>query len=359
VKRIEERIKLCLWPVVLAGMLAGCGGGSTTGTASSAGAGSGATPPPRPKVLFISNSNSDWWNAVEKGMQDGASKYGVEAILKRNDGQPVGQIKLLEEAAGMTDIQGVAVSVLDPNAPGIADAMKQVKDSGKQIITIDSDGGQESRFAYIGTNNRNAGIVAGKVAATLRPPGGKVAVFVGTAGAANALERHDGFFEGAGKAFEKIETFEDSNDPDRARSNVQTAISKYPDVGVLLGLWSYNAPAIAAEVGASDEVRKKVTVVTFDLDQRAVDDMEKGNIDASICQNPYEMGFQGVRLLKALITGDKATVGEMFPRETRVMDTGVRVIVPKTVPPSPIKGENVIDIDAMKIWLKGKGLQSS
>ena len=128
---------------------------------------------------------------------------------------------------------------------------------------------------------------------------------------------------------------------------------------MLVGLWSYNAPAIASEFEQAPDRKAKVSVVTFDLDQRAPEHIEKGRIDASVCQNPYEMGFRGVKLLKALIEKDRATVSEMFPGGSKTMDTGVRVIVPKTVPPSPVKEGDVIDIDAMKTWLKGKGLQSS
>src|SRR6185312_15780510 len=102
---------------------------------------------------------------------------------------------------------------------------------------------------------------------------------------------------------------------------------KYPDLGVFLGLWSYNAPRIAEEVSKFPDFRKKVTVVTFDLDELAVEHLEKANIDVTVCQNPYEMGYQGVRLLKAFIEDDKATVSEMLPGGATVIDTGVRVIV--------------------------------
>ncbi len=84
-------------------------------------------------------------------------------------------------------------------------------------------------------------------------------VFVGTASAANARERRDGFFVGAGPEFQKDkgEVFEDGTEPSRAQGNIQTAISKYPDVGVFLGLWSYNAHFIAEEVAKFPELRKR------------------------------------------------------------------------------------------------------
>jgi ribose transport system substrate-binding protein len=241
--------------------------------------------------------------------------------------------------------------------------MRDLQKSGKVVIAIDSDGQPDARRAYIGTNNRKAGEVAGKAAAMVRPQGGKTAVFVGTASAANARERREGFFAGAGPAFpqdpEHSEIFEDGGDKNRAQSNVQTAITKHPDLGVLLGLWSYNAPRIAEEVSKFPDFRKKVKVVTFDLDELAVEHLEKGNIDVTVCQNPYEMGYQGVRLLKAFVEDDKATVNEMLPGGATVIDTGVRVIVPSR--DSPVKGENmnVIDVKEMKEWLASKGLKSS
>jgi ribose transport system substrate-binding protein len=69
------------------------------------------------------------------------------------------------------------------------------------------------------------------------------------------------------------------------------------------------------------------------------------------------MGYLAVRLLKALVDKDEKTVSEMLPGGTDVIDTGVRVIVPSK--DSPVKGENVIDIKAMKEWLESKGLKSS
>ncbi|MHC5543515.1 substrate-binding domain-containing protein, partial [Singulisphaera rosea] len=194
-------------------------------------------------------------------------------------------------------------------------------------------------------------------AAAIRPQGGETAIFVGKPSAANAIERREGFFAGAGKAFIEKEVFNDEGDKNRAQSNVVTAISKYPNLGVLLGLWSYNAPRIAEEVGQSPELRKKVSVITFDLDELAIEHIEKGQIDVSVCQNPYEMGYQGVRLLKAYIEKDQKTINEMLPNNATVIDTGVRVIVPSK--DSPVKGDNVIDIKEMKMWLGSKGLKSS
>jgi ribose transport system substrate-binding protein len=346
----------------------GCGDGSSNGPAGPSGGGESGSKTSAtgdgPRLVFITNGTSDWWNAVEKGMTDGAAKFKAQVEMRRNrEGGPADQIRLIEDVLSQPDVQGVAISVMEAESPGIADKMKELQKSGKVVIAIDSDGQKEARKAYIGTNNRKAGEVAGKVAKTLRPQGAKTVGFVGNLAAANAIERREGFFAGAGDSFrvsakdDAIEVFGDGTDMSKAQINVQTAISKYPDVGVFLGIWSYNAHFIAEEVSKFPELRKKATIVTFDLDEAAVKDLAGGAIDATVCQNPYEMGFLGVRLLKAFIEKDQKTIDEMLPGSIDTIDTGVRIVVPKK--DSPVKGDNVIDIEEMKTWLTSKGLKST
>jgi ribose transport system substrate-binding protein len=342
--------------------LAGCGGGSPDATKKNLDSkepGSGGTPSGSggPRLMFIANGTSDWWNAVEKGMRDGGAEFGADVEMRRPDSESAQQIQKIEDVLSLRDVQGVAISVLEADSPGIADKMRDLQQAGKIVITIDSDGQKDARRAYIGTNNVKAGEVAGKVARTLRPQGGKTVVFVGTAAAANARERREGFFAGAGNSFSQIEILEDRTDHAQAQTNVGTAISKYPDAGIFLGLWSYNAHFIAEEVSKFPELRKKATVVTFDMDELAVDDLAKGKIDATVCQNPYQMGYLAVRLLKAYVLKDQKTIDEMLPAGADTIDTGVRVIVPSKG--SPVKGGDVIDIDEMKKWLSSKGLKSS
>ena len=44
--------------------------------------------------------------------------------MRRNEGSTQGQIDRLQEALSLPDIQGVAVSVIEADAPGLIDAMR-------------------------------------------------------------------------------------------------------------------------------------------------------------------------------------------------------------------------------------------
>jgi ribose transport system substrate-binding protein len=352
---------LAVW--VGLGLMAGCGPASTPGGAGGTGTADGGSSKSAsgPVLAFVTNSNADWWNAVETGMQDGGKEFGCQVRMRRNDSTVDGQINKLRECLTIPGIKGVAVSVLEAESSGIRNAMKELQDSGIIVITIDSDVAASAsgcRQAYIGTNNVKAGEVAGRAAALVRPEGGSVDVFVGTAAAANARERSEGFFLGAGPKFTKATTWEDGNDFAKNQSNVESALTKNPNLGVVLGLWSYNAPIIAEVVASSAGAREKLSVITFDLAEAAVAHLEKGQIDVSVCQNPYEMGFQGVKLLKALIEKDEKTIAEVLP-DGKSRDTGVRVIVPTDESPAKKLDADVITIEEMKKWLESKGLKSS
>ena len=317
----------------------------------------------KPRIVLVTNSNSDYWTAAEKGMKDAGGEFGAEVEMKRNDGSVEGQIKLLEDALSAPDVKGVAVSVVEPKAAGITDILQKLKDAGKAIVTMDSDVSSshaDVRRAYVGSNNTKAGETLGKAAAQVRPEGGKVMIFVGTMTAANSIDRRDGFYAGAGPKFisPPLEVFEDGgNDMNKAQTMAADAITKHPDADVMLGLYSYNGPRIALEASKNPEFRKKTLIACFDIDEQLVKHLENGNVDFTVVQNPYEIGKQSVQLLKAMVEDDKKVLTEMLPNGSDIKDTGFRVIVPSEA--SPIKGENVLTIKAMKEWLATKGLKSS
>ncbi len=342
--------------------LVGCGGNAGDKTDVAKPESGGASTGSKPRIVLVTNSNSDYWTAAEKGMKDAGSKLGAEVEMKRNEGGVEGQIKLLEDALSTADVKGVAVSVVEPQAAGIVDAMRKLKEAGKAVITVDSDvasSSAEVRRAYIGSNNTKAGETLGKAASQVRPEGGTVLMFVGSASAANAIERIDGFYAGAGPKFIKpaLEIFEDGADMNRAMNLAEAAITKHPDAGVMLGLYSYNGPRIALEASKNPEFRKKTLVACFDLDEQLIEHLEKGDVDFTVVQNPYEIGYQAIRMLKAMAEDDKKLLGELLPDGKDIYDTGFRVIVPSDN--SPIKGDNVLTIKAMKEWLATKGLKSS
>ena len=244
----------------------------------------------RPRFVFITNSNSPFWDAARKGLDDAAKEFGAEVELIRNDSSPAGQIRRLEQVAAQRDVKGVMVSVVEPNASGIIDQMKALRAKGIPVLALDSDGQKETRDAYIGTNNIEAGRALGRAAAQLLPGGGKAVAFVGIRSAQNAQERVNGFKEGAGAQIQVVDVMEDSGDVNKARRNVAAALQNHPDLKMLVGIWSYNAPAIVDEVKAAGK-RSSLKLVTFDAEPNTLACSERGPARCNGSPKPLHDGI--------------------------------------------------------------------
>jgi ribose transport system substrate-binding protein len=308
----------------------------------------------RPRFVFVTNSNSPFWDAARKGLDDAGREFGAEVELIRNDSSTAGQIRRLEQAGAQRDVKGVMVSVVEPNASGIIDQMKALRAKGIPVLALDCDGQKETRDAYIGTNNVEAGRVLGKAAFQLLPEGGKAVAFVGIRSAQNAQERIRGFKEGAGQKIQVVDVMEDSGDVNKARRNVAAALQNHPDAKMLVGIWSYNAPAIVDEVRAAGK-RSSLKLVTFDAEPNTLLALREGFLDATAVQNPYMMGYLGVKVLKAMLDKDEAAVKSVVG-ETGIKDTGVRLVTPDE---TKINSEFLIRFSEFKKDLDAKGLTSS
>jgi ribose transport system substrate-binding protein len=294
---------------------------------------------------------------------------GLTTFMEVNDGTPEGQIDKLRQFGTQRDIVGVAISPIVADNPSIAQELKKLRDKGLHVICVDNDIAEQfrgtTREFYIGTDNVKGGRQLGLCAKALRPDGGAYVQFVGKTGAQNARERMDGFKETVGEKFEEKARMPDDGDARKARASVREAITNYPDLKMLVGIWSYNAPAIVDVV--KEKERGDLTVVTFDAEKLAVAYMGEGHIDAMVVQNPFDMGYQMVRLLKALNQNDEATVKEMFPKHGQpggdLYETGLKVVLPDDK--SPVmnvkfdKGVEVLTLDKFKEWLAKYKLESS
>ena len=237
---------------------------------------------------------------------------------------------------------------------------------------MDVNRNRDTRFAYLGTNNITGGMELGRAAKGYRPEGGVYATFVGLKAVANAQERISGFAQGAGETFREVDSLADQGDENIAQENVKAALNNHSDINTLVGIWAYNAHAIV-EVVKDRQLRDQTTIVVFDAAPLALKDMPEGYIDAMVVQNPYQMGYLGTTLMKALVEGDHAVIQEMYPEYDEatgeipaggdIYTTELRVVVPDDS--SPLKAEmfesdtKFFTFDEFSKWLADRKLSGS
>ncbi len=333
------------------------------------------------RIVLLTNGDSPYWDACRTGMQDGAKEFkftdaGFKADMQVNDGTTKGQIDKLRQLGNQSDVVGVAISPLEADNAAVADELKALQKKGIAVICMDSDVNRDkfrdARSYYIGTDNLKGGKVLGKAAekvlAAREVKSGEYVQFVGKTGAQNARERMDGFKEAVGKDYKEVDRMADDVYKKTARINVKNALVNHPDLVALVGIWSYNAPAIA-DVITENGVIGKMAIVTFDAEPKAIDEMGKGKIDVMVAQNPYQMGFESARLLKAMSEKDEAVIKKMFPEAGKNKETGdifeteLRVITKDQG--SAVKEEEFKDqakcmkLGEFKTWLAERKLSGS
>ncbi len=265
------------------------------------------------RLAFLTNNAASFWTIARKGCENAAAKDGHITLDFRipASASAAEQQQILDDLlAKGTD--GIAVSPIDP-ANQTATLNKVAAQS--LLITHDSDAPNSNRVCYIGTDNRAAGREAGKLIKQAMPNGGKIMLFVGSMDARNAQDRSAGIKdELANSNITIIDIRTDETDRVRAKNNVQDTLVKYPDVAGLVGLWSYNGPAILSAVRDAGKAGQ-VKIVCFDEEEETLSGVASGDIFGTVVQQPYEFGAQAISRMAQYLRGDKS----VFPDDKRLV----------------------------------------
>ena len=273
---------------------------------SNANGGDGTATGKEIKLAFVTNNASDYWTIARKGVEKADAELTdvtVEFKLP-GEGTAAEQKRIIDDLVS-TGISGIAVSPVDPD-----NQTQLINDTAKKalIITQDSDAPKSERAMYIGTDNVAAGRQAGELVKEALPNGGKIMVFVGKSDARNAAERYQGLKEAlTGTKVEIIDVRTDDTDRARAKTNAADTLVKYPDVAALVGLWSYNGPAILNAVKDANKIGQ-VKIICFDEEDETLAGVKEGSIFATVVQQPYEFGYQSVKLMAQILKGDRSAI---------------------------------------------------
>ena len=259
-------------------------------------------------LAFVVNGASDFWKLAEAGVkkaQEELPDYDLQFKYPEQAAAAVQQ-RLMEDlvAAG---VSAIMVSAVDPKSS--TDSLNAIG-SKVPLFTTDSDAPDTNRIAYIGSSNTDAGKQAGEIALKALPDGGRCIGFVGLPGADNARERIEGMKSViAGSKVELVDVRGDDIDMTRAKRNVEDALAADPDIDCMVGFYSYNPPRIYEVLKEAGKLGE-ITVVAFDEDPITLGGVREGTIAGTVVQQPYEWGYQGMKLMAKVLEGDKSGIPE-------------------------------------------------
>jgi ribose transport system substrate-binding protein len=297
------------------------------------------------KVAVISNNPEAFWTIAESGAKKAALDHDVELVFGKPAQGDVSVQKELIDTIVNQGVKGIAISVIDPKNQRL-----HLNEVAKRValITQDNDAPDSARRCYLGTNNYEAGRAAGKLVKEALPQGGTIVIFVGQMEPLNARQRRQGVLdELAGQSppanlndfpispdqmkygnYELLKTY--TEQPVGGTKCQENAISALAEVAgqkdvCFVGLWAYNPPALLTAV--KDQKRLgQVRIVGFDEDVATVQGILDGHIHGTIVQNPYQFGYESVRILAGLARNDPSVLPKdgirYFPHRIVTKDGG-------------------------------------
>jgi ribose transport system substrate-binding protein len=148
---------------------------------------------------------------------------------------------------------------------------------------------------------------------------GDIAILAALAGSVSTGERENGFRETTARRFPRLQIVDfqyGMSDVARSAAVAMDIFTAHPD---LSGLFCSNEAGTQGAVRAavSRGVAGRLEIVGFDASPALIEELRAGNIDSLVLQNPFRMGYLGVKSIMDRLNGASP--------EKRI-DTGATVV---------------------------------
>jgi len=288
-------------------------------------------------VVFL--KGSEFFNWAYGGMQDAAKLLGadIKTELRGPATWDASQEARAIEQLIAKGVKGIIVTAGDATTlnPAIDKAMAR----GIPVITFDSDAPDSKRLCFAGTNNYEAGKVAGKSMVEWLNGEGEVGIST-FPGPNHLVERIRGFKDGlAGSEVKVVATCNDEGKVAAAESAITAMLQAHPEIDAVFAAHGNPGPgAVAAVKNVGKE--GKIQIMGFDFGMPVVEGIDKGQIRGTVGQNPYLMGYVG--MMMAWAANQKTRVDGMHAPPS--INTGVRILYKEDIgvyksPPAFVSGK--------------------
>jgi ribose transport system substrate-binding protein len=283
-----------------------------------------------------------FWKSIHAGALKAASELDVEIIWQgpqREDDRQM-QIQVVQNFVSR-GVDAIVIAPLDRRAlvPPIEAAVSR----NIPVVVVDSGVETESITSFVATNNREGGRMCARRLAELLDNKGKIIVLRVLEGGASTTNREEGFLEEIRAIAPDIEILVDNQyggaTVEKALQVSQNLLNRFSEVD---GIFASNESTTQGMLRALQTSGRagKTTFVGFDSNETLMEGMAKGQIHGLALQDPFDMGYRGVRTAVAKIHG------EAYERK---VDTRIMMITPENI--QTPEAQELLNPD-LEAWLK-------
>ena len=277
--------------------------------------------------IIVKDTTSFYWQIVLAGARKAGKDLHVNVpeLGAQSESDINGQISILENAVAGNPA-AVVISPTQFQALGkpIDEAAKKVK-----IIGIDSSADSKAFTSFLTTDNEQGGrIAADGLAAAIKGAYGKaegdVAVINSLPGVGSLDARVKGFKEELAAKYPGLKLVADKVADGQATTGLNIATDLITANPKLRGIFADNL-IMAQGVGqavAENKLGGKLLLIGFDNDDKLVKFLRDGVISGLVVQDPFRMGYDGIKTALAASKGEKVAA---------FVDTGANLITKATM----------------------------
>jgi len=261
-----------------------------------------------------------FWPTVKKGAEAAAKELDVEILWRGAENETsFGQEIEIVEAMIDREVDGI---VLAPqSATALVDVVKKAVAAEIPVVIIDSGINTDVYASFVATDNYQGGVMGAERLATLLAKKGKVALVRNIPGSASTEDREKGFLDTVAKYpdMQVVAKEYGMGDPTKANEVVSAILTAHPD---LSGIFTANEPGAIGALNAVKNAGKvgKVKIVGFDASPLLIAGIRDGSLDSTIVQDPFQMGYRGVKILVDHIQGKSVAKEVKTPIELITQD---------------------------------------
>jgi ribose transport system substrate-binding protein len=269
-----------------------------------------------------------FWQSVHAGAKKAGEEFGYQIQWNgpERETDRERQIQIIEDFI-VQKVDGIVLAPLDRKA--LIPSVEKLASLKIPCAIIDSGIETEQYVCFAATDNYQGGAMAARRMGGVLQGKGKVVVVKYVPGSGSTTDRENGFIETIQKEFSGIQIVDTKYGQDTVETALQATedlLTRHPD---LQGIYACNAStSVGALQGLQSQKRATVKMVGFDAEKALIDGLAAGQVDALVVQNPFKMGYEGV---KAVVSQIK---GQTVPKR---IDTGVEIITREKLADPKIK----------------------
>ena len=252
-------------------------------------------------------TNDDFQKALADAVKAKVESMGYTFLLVTAGEQTAvsAQVNQVEDLIAKK-VTGMVLNPMDGNA--VVPVLGKARDAGIPVVTVDSPvakGHEDLYITFVGTDNFNAGVQAGKHMAQALGNKGKVLVVRGANGSVAGDNRVDGFKKGLEGSGVTIVGEQPGNWTNSVAMQVtENMLQANKDVQ---GLFTASDVMLDGILEAlSDASRKGIVIISVDGSHKAVDLLAAGDIYGTMAQFPQKIGSIAVEKLVSVIENKSA-----------------------------------------------------